>query len=203
MGTRERKEREKEQMRRMILDSAMQLFIEEGYENVQIRKITDKIEYSPGTFYLYFKDKDDVFFNLHEEGFQELMNRMQTIKDIENPLDRLHKLGVIYIDFALEKPEYYEIMFILRSPMKEIGDNEWNSGYQTFNILHDTVDECIKQGKLKSDNSHVSSMIMWSLVHGFVSLIIRDRLKMVPKDQLAPMIEGYKYHLKNMILERI
>ncbi len=203
MGVKERRERDKENMRRLILDSAMELFVEEGYENVQIRKITDRIEYSPGTFYLYFKDKDEVFFKLHEEGFAELINRMKETITIEHPLERLQKIGEIYIDFALEKPQYYEIMFILRSPMKELKDNQWDCGFETFQFLLQTVEECIQKKCIKAQNAFVISKIMWSMVHGFVSLIIRDRLKMIPQDQLGNLIAGFKNEMRTFVLEKM
>ena len=47
MGTKERRAREKEQLRRQIIDAARELFVSEGYANVSMRKIADKIEYSP------------------------------------------------------------------------------------------------------------------------------------------------------------
>ena len=56
MGIKERRAREKEQLRRQILSAARELFVNEGYENVSMRKIANKIEYSPTTIYLYFKD---------------------------------------------------------------------------------------------------------------------------------------------------
>ena len=57
MGVQERRAREKENIREEILDAARTLFVKEGYENVSIRKIAAKIEYAPGTIYLYFEDK--------------------------------------------------------------------------------------------------------------------------------------------------
>jgi AcrR family transcriptional regulator len=60
MGIKERKELEKQKMRKLILDNAMKLFLEKGFENITIRHIAEKIEYSPATIYLYFKDKDEI-----------------------------------------------------------------------------------------------------------------------------------------------
>ncbi|MFX8778120.1 helix-turn-helix domain-containing protein, partial [Acinetobacter baumannii] len=60
MGINERKEKQKLELKRLILDASMKLFVEEGFENVSIRKIADLIEYSPTTIYLYFKDKNEI-----------------------------------------------------------------------------------------------------------------------------------------------
>ena len=71
MGISDRKEREKEEMRRRILESAKKLFLELGYEKTSVRAIAEDIEYSPATIYLYFKDKNELLFALHQEAFIE------------------------------------------------------------------------------------------------------------------------------------
>ena len=188
MGIAERRKREKENMRRLILDTAIKLFIEEGYENVSIRRIAEKIEYSPATIYLYYKDKDEILYRLHENGFIELTKRQRTALSIKDPLQRLNKLGDIYITFALENPEYYNLMFIMKSPMKK-SETEWPCGYESYNILHETVKDCVEAGKFEAPNLDAATIALWSFVHGFASLIIRDRLRMVPKEQLEFMIK--------------
>ena len=69
MSVAHRKQREKEEMRELILDASRSIFLEKGYHQTSIRNIAEKIEYSPGTIYLYFKEKDEIFHALHEEGF--------------------------------------------------------------------------------------------------------------------------------------
>src|SRR3954471_19238288 len=72
MGIKERQERDREAVSRAILDAARELFVAEGYSNVSIRKIAEKIEYSPAAIYSYFPSKDDIFLALAEEGFRLL-----------------------------------------------------------------------------------------------------------------------------------
>ena len=72
MGTSERKDRERQAVRDSILDAARDLFVAEGYRNVSIRKIAERIEYSPAAIYSYFEGKDDIFYALAEEGFRRL-----------------------------------------------------------------------------------------------------------------------------------
>ena len=69
MGIKERQERDREAVRRSILDAARELFVAEGFQNVSIRKIAERIEYSPAAIYGYFPSKDDIFFALAEEVF--------------------------------------------------------------------------------------------------------------------------------------
>ena len=72
MGIKERQERERQATRDAILQAARELFVSEGYRNVSLRKIAERIEYSPAAIYSYFPSKDDLFFALAEEGFRKL-----------------------------------------------------------------------------------------------------------------------------------
>src|ERR1700743_4005249 len=96
MGILERKEKQKLEIRKLILDASMKLFMEEGFENVTIRRIAELIEYSPTTVYLYFKDKDEIFYSLHDIGFEKLQEFNRNLDGIQNPLVRLHKMGENY-----------------------------------------------------------------------------------------------------------
>ena len=77
MGIKERKEQEKSEMRELILKTAMNLFLDKGFENITIRHIAEKIEYSPATIYLYFKNKDEILYTLRREGFEKLYERQK------------------------------------------------------------------------------------------------------------------------------
>src|SRR5580704_17673631 len=112
MGIPERKEKQKLEIKKQILEASMKLFVEEGFEHVTIRKIADLIEYSPTTVYLYFKDKDEILFQLHDMGFMKMREMNENLAGIENPLLRLHKMGENYIQFGLQNPEFYDLMFI-------------------------------------------------------------------------------------------
>src|SRR2546422_1401284 len=92
MGVQERRARQKEGVREEILDAARTLFVKEGYEHVSIRKIAEKIEYAPGTIYLYFHDKAEILDRICEETFSKLAQRMHAInQDPANPLDGLRR----------------------------------------------------------------------------------------------------------------
>src|SRR6266568_7102211 len=113
MGVRQRRAREKEGLREEILDAARALFVKEGYESVSIRKIADKIEYSPGTIYLYFRDKAEILDKICEQTFAKLIVRMQAIEnDNADPLDKLHRAIRTYIQFGLDHPHHYVLTFI-------------------------------------------------------------------------------------------
>src|SRR6188508_685210 len=117
MGIKERHERDREAVRRSILDAARDLFVSEGYEHVSIRKIAEKIEYSPAAIYGYFPSKDDIFFSLAEEGFRLLHVHPPdtTPLDTLEPLDRVRSMFWRFYEFSREQPQYFALMFLDRS----------------------------------------------------------------------------------------
>lgn len=179
MGITERKEREKAEMREKILAAAMKLFVRDGWEKTSIRKIANEIEYSPGTIYLYFKDKNELFFDLHAQGFAKFRIEFEKAQFLDDPFERLKFIGRNYIHFALKNPEMYDLMFLLRSPMNHLEKGEsWHLGKGAFQILEDTVKECLEKGLIKGGDYHAVSYAMWGQVHGLVSLSIRGRMEM-------------------------
>jgi AcrR family transcriptional regulator len=112
MGIKERQERDRETVRRSILDAARELFVSEGYANVSIRKIAERIEYSPAAIYGYFPSKDDIFFALAEEGFQ-LLGTPAEIRD-RAPLDHLRQAFWRLYEFSKQHPQYFALMFVDR-----------------------------------------------------------------------------------------
>ncbi len=203
MGITERKELEKLNMRKLILNTAMKLFLDEGFENITIRRIAEKIEYSPATIYLYFKDKDEILYTLHNEGFEELYRRQQTTLSIKDPLARLRKQGELYISFALENPEYYDLMFILRGPAKKIAEkNERDIGLRSYEFLKKNVEECMEAGLLPRTDVEIAAFSLWSQVHGIASLIIRDRCAMFSEENIGYFVKGALNFMMDGILNK-
>jgi AcrR family transcriptional regulator len=191
MGIKERKNRQKTEMRDTILSAALRLFSDDGYENVTMRKIADEIEYSVGTIYLYFKDKDEIFFELHKLGFEEFFKRQLAVQDVKNPIQRLKDHGLAYIQFAIDQPQYYDLMFISRIPAKTIKEeNDWKSGHRTYDILKLNINQAKDAGYFKDVDLDVAAFSLWSFVHGIASLFIRDRMIMIPPEQIKSLVTG-------------
>jgi AcrR family transcriptional regulator len=117
MGIKERHERDREAVRRAILDAARELFVREGYNNVSIRKIAERIEYSPAAIYSYFPSKDDIFFELAEEGFRLLGDPPPADRPdfaALAPLDRIRAVFWRLYEFSRDQPQYFALMFVDR-----------------------------------------------------------------------------------------
>src|SRR5215213_10195969 len=116
MGIKERQERDRNAIRQAILTAARDLFVTEGYRNVSMRKIAERIEYSPAAIYGYFPSKDSIFFALAEEGFRLLADRAgRAVAGLSDPLERLHQGLWAFYEFSKEHAQYFELMFTDRS----------------------------------------------------------------------------------------
>ena len=180
MSTAERKAREKEELKTLILKASMKLFVENGIEQTTIRNIADAIDYSVGTVYVYFKDKNAILHALHTQCFTELGGQFRVLYNVKDPMERLKAMGKVYIQFAMDNPDKYDLMFSLKEPMEFLDDiqaKEWHEGAATFDVLRTTVKECISAGHLKGHSLEPLSYLIWSCMHGMCSLKIRARTK--------------------------
>lgn len=191
MSIKERKERQKTEMREAILAAALKLFSDKGFENVTMRNIAEEIEYSVGTIYLYFSDKDELFYELHKMGFDEFYKRQLAVQYVKDPLNRLTEHGLAYIQFALDLPHYYDLMFISRTPGKFINQqSEWISGTRTYDLLKLNITQAKDAGYFRKTDVEVAAFSLWSFVHGISSLFVRDRMKMIPRESISFLISG-------------
>ena len=175
-GPKQRREREKEALRQVILDAARELFVKEGYENVSMRRIADKIEYSPTTIYLYFEDKASLLFAVCEETFAKLAKRMESItRQNEDPIEALRRGCRAYVDFGLKYPNHYRVTFI-NHPELHLGREhylrEGSMGMRCYSHLRANVNECIKQKRFKNKDLEALTQIIWAGGHGITSLLI-------------------------------
>lgn len=178
MGVTERKAREKEELRARILDAAMELFVRKGVDNVTIRNIADEAEYSIGTVYVYFKDKNAILHALHQKGFTELRSRFLVLLHVADPMERLKASGRVYIAFALEQPDMYNLMFNTHAPMdylKTSEDGEWDEGEATFGFVRSVINECLANGHFQGHQGGALAYLIWSIVHGMCALHIMQR----------------------------
>lgn len=201
----DRKAREKEALKELILKGAKKLFLEKGIEQTTIRNIADEIDYSVGTVYVYFKDKNAILHDLHSLGFQELGGYFQELFTIQDPMERLKKMGFMYIKFAIENSEMYDLMFNVKAPMEFLDncDNgDWDEGTKTFSLVKKTVEECINNGHFIGHNIEPLSFMVWSLVHGMCCLEIRQRTKGVKfSNPNTILLDGYNEFIK--MLEKL
>jgi AcrR family transcriptional regulator len=175
MGIKERQERDREAVSRSILDAARELFVSDGFQNVSIRKIAERIEYSPAAIYGYFPSKDDIFFALAEEGFRLLGTPASVREDPQlaaaSRMDRVKAIFWRMYLFSRDQPQYFALMFVDRSVPKISRE------YERFAFARDMkrqiVEElqaCIDAGELPATLDPV--VAMRALTAGLIGIAV-------------------------------
>jgi len=202
MGILERKERDRVEMRERIIDVAIEMFVQEGYEKTSIRNIAEKIEYSPATIYLYYKDKDELLYDVQAQAFEKLDQAFREKIDAADPLKRLEQIMKTYVWFGKKNPALYDLMFIIRAPMNVVGEGkDWQNCHDAFGTLVQCLTECIENKLVRFTDPMVAAVSVWSMGHGLVSLDLRDRLKVteLDEDEIAVTIEKAMTDYFNLI----
>jgi AcrR family transcriptional regulator len=178
MGVKERREREKSETRDKILDAARELFVTEGYEGVSMRKVAEKIEYSPTAIYVHFADKNELFHELCREDFARLQEVMQSPAMPTDPVERLRQIGRSYIEFGVRYPNHYVFMFMTPHPEHEPDEADreimGNPEVDAYAFLKRAVQEAISSGRFREElrDAELISQTLWASVHGVISLNI-------------------------------
>ncbi len=190
MGLAERKEREKAELKELILAAAKKILLKEGQEGLSIRKIATEIEYSPATIYLYYADKDAILHELMELGFMQMNKYMVQAFAEQDPVRRIHSIGKAYVTFGLENPDWYDLMFNSDKPMKHIEKcmEDWDEGMAMFNFLSMSCKEAIEKLHLKGLEERILALHLWSTVHGLVNLAQTERLEIVGRNQTKDLV---------------
>jgi AcrR family transcriptional regulator len=179
MGTRERQEREREIVRRAIVDAARELFVAEGYGKVSMRKIAERIEYSPAAIYSYFPSKDDIFYALAEEGFRLLCDGLPEPEEETDPLTFVRRaLNGLY-RFSQAHPEYYALMFLDRSVPTLKGAAERIPLFAAMvDRMQKAMRRCIDEGIFPGATDPMAVFdVMKTAVHGAATATVCGRLR--------------------------
>jgi AcrR family transcriptional regulator len=192
MGIKERQIRDREAVRRAILDAARELFVAEGFQNVSIRKIAERIEYSPAAIYGYFPSKDDIFFALAEEGFRLLGDpgrppRATHLQTLE-PLARVRAVFWRLYEFSREQPQYFALMFVDRSVPRISREYErFAFARELKGHIAAEIQSCVDAGLLPASTNPVVAMRL--LTAGLLGVaVMRLSERLAPgenADQLA------------------
>jgi len=178
MGVKERREREKSETRDKILDAARELFVTEGYEGVSMRRVAEKIEYSPTAIYVHFADKEELFRELCHQDYARLAEVFQSSVMSTDPLERLRQIGRVYIEFGMSNPNHYKFMFMATHPPQEPDEEDreiiGNPEKDAYAFLKWAVQQAIDAGCFREElrDAEVISQTLWATVHGVISLEI-------------------------------
>lgn len=178
MGIRDRRDIEKVEMKKKIKGAAIGLIEQEGYENLSIRKIASKIEYSPTTIYLYYKDKAAIITDISDDLYHKVESMAAAIinsKTAHSIDQRMSNLLNSFIMCLCGEPEMAKAIMYSGTNVifsGNTGDAPHNSG---IGLLDHLIEDGIAKKELKPNITHTSWMIISALL-GFVMGSIENQL---------------------------
>jgi len=174
-----RRARQKALLRQEIIDAARDILVREGYEQLSMRKVAEKIEYSPTAIYLHFEDKRDLVFQVCEETFGKLVGELASLDaEFKDPVARLREGLRRYVAFGLRHPQNYLATFVA-VPQEQLPEDiaRYNSpesnGMRALGIMRAGVVACIEAGVFRTVDPDVTIRALWASVHGITALLIQ------------------------------
>jgi AcrR family transcriptional regulator len=175
-----RRQQERQQTRARILAAATELLVAEGVDGFSMRKLADRIGYTPTAIYFHFPDRQALLGEVVDGQFMQFRQAFERIGQIADPLQRLRNMGLAYITFALQHPDHYRFMFLtsLESIPKGRLVEKGNPSQDCYAYLVETVREGLAAGRFRPELSdvHQLAQMFFSAVHGVVALhIVKGR----------------------------
>jgi AcrR family transcriptional regulator len=182
---------EGERLREEILDATEHLLIDKGdADQVSMRLVAEAIGRTPPSIYLHFATKDELIHAVCERQFDAMTDRFRGVVDgVTDPVERIRRMARAYVEFALDHPEQYRILFM--NPARTGVDVEHLDDLnltQCFGMLHQAVADAIDQARFVKADSGLVALSLWAAVHGVSSLLIAHQLPWPPLDELLDQL---------------
>ena len=172
MGVKERRQRERTQVREKILDAALDVFAQDGADGVTMRALADAIEYSPPVIYAHFRDKEAIIQELCYRQLRSLAQQFANFGALD-PVERLRRIGYVYADFAVDHPSHFRFLFLTPHQLSLDDDAAKDDPEQNaYAFLKQTVKDGLAAGVFRSEYTDAEEIaqLCWGSAHGFVAL---------------------------------
>jgi AcrR family transcriptional regulator len=117
MARKTRSPEEIESVKNNIIEEAMKLILEAGFNNMSLRKLAHRVGMSATNIYYYYSSKDEIYLNIQIKGFKLLQNSLEGVGiSKKEPIDSLGKMIRTYLEFGFNNPDYYQIMLNSDTP---------------------------------------------------------------------------------------
>ena len=205
MGIAERKEREKEQRKKDIINAAERIFFTKGHENATMDDVATEAELSKGTLYLYFKNKEDLYLAIHLRGNKILRAMFEKAFDQNKTgLEKTKAIGRAYVEFYKTYPDYFNALIYYES--REIDFKDQDSvateclmeGKTTLELLIKSLEIGMKDGSIRSDLDPLKTALnLWGQTTGVIQIsTLREKIVLLPNFSLtAEEVIDYNFEL--------
>lgn len=165
-------------LRRLILDSARIVVVEQGYAALTMRRLAKMIGYSATSIYLYFESKDALLHALIEEGMDLLHARLtEAVARAESDAEAVRMVCRAYVDFGMDNPEYYEVMFMLHPQrMERFPAGKYRRARRNLDVIGQAIRSATGRDRDADGPSLLEASAVWAQLHGAIALVIAHRV---------------------------
>ena len=176
MGIKERRQRQRWELRNAILSAAREIARAEGWQAVTIRRIAGLIEYSPPVIYEYFDSKEDLLFELVRMGYAGQREAIERARhDSDSPEEAILKMAHAWWRFAVDAPDLYQVMYGLGGVSFSATELR-KEGERIGAVMAEVVEELLRQNGKEVDDVWDKVTLPWATLHGLVSLYMAGRI---------------------------
>lgn len=173
-------------LREDILEVSRTLLVKNGFGKMSMRKIAKRAGVSATSIYLHFQNKDELLLGLIESSIAKLAAALEkNLSDSDDSITKLEKMSQAFVDFALDNPQEYEIIYMVRpEEMPKFPKEKFQQIRKIYELLADIIAEGKCKGVLMVDDPLMSAYMIWAQLHGVASVIISRRLDTrIPSDE--------------------
>lgn len=169
----QRRDLEKAETHRLILEAARTMFTEVGYAETTMRGIADRIGYTATAIYHHFADKHALMLELCASDFRDLGTALSAIGGITDPVERIRQMGRNYVKFAMTHREQFRFMFLVDRPQPGPDDiKHRNPGEDGYEFVKAAVKEALAARRFRPEfvDADMIAQILWGAVHGVATI---------------------------------
>ena len=195
-----------------ILDTALHLIADEGFQNLSMRRIASRLGVTATTIYNYYSNKDELYFMIRTHGFELLyQNLVEAYNDHRTPRERLKACIQSYIKFGVEYPDYYDVMFVnknvpkyresIGTELEDVASIDKEMGLKTLFFIARLFKELYPgDHSFTDEDARYSTIQLWCELNGIVSLS-NSRLLHEVDDNVDTLIDRLVYDAYNRFKE--
>ncbi len=176
-------------MRKAILDAAREIAAGEGWHAVTIRRVAEKIEYSPPTIYEHFESKEAILEAEMHEAFRLLLDDLKAARDAHPvPEERFRAMGDAFWNFVWKHPELYQVISGLGGVNFCDHDQPDHEGKQVAMLFGEVLKAILPPGESSPEKLQEKTLTLWSLSHGFIALMMAGHFPLMERERARELV---------------
>jgi AcrR family transcriptional regulator len=174
-------------LKNALIEAGAKILSEEGAAALTLRKVARQAGVSHSAPYAHFADKQALIAAISTEGFKKLYAKTAAVIEahVGNPLQQLIEAAWAYIEFSINNPSYFRIMFSSVLEKEKDYPEFVEISQQTFAQVVEIVAACQKAGILRPAPADLMAVAVWGHVHGIISLALEGQISHTITDRFS------------------